>query len=215
MGDTISAPNNIRLNTHSPAFGARLRVYPLPVDSRLGRLELGASTYDGKWLNGFWFNAWGVDFNYFRDNVQARGEWLQTYRQMPGPNSADNRQGWYVQVGYFLTGLKLPGLPQSANQLLSKFEPLVRYSGINQRAAVQSEIITSPAIGFTGSPAVFAPHAREVALGLDYWFSPSMVWQNEFDFELPRAGGFYSDVGQPIHATANDRAFMSQFALGF
>lgn len=215
VGDTISAPNNIRLNTHSPAFGARLRVYPLPVDSRLGRLELGASTYDGKWLNGFWFNAWGVDFNYFRDNVQARGEWLQTYRQMPGPNSADNRQGWYVQVGYFLTGLKLPGLPQSANQLLSKFEPLVRYSGINQRAAVQSEIITSPAIGFTGSPAVFAPHAREVALGLDYWFSPSMVWQNEFDFELPRAGGFYSDVGQPIHATANDRAFMSQFALGF
>ena len=215
VGDTLTSPNNIRLNTHSPAFGARIRFYPLPVDTRLGRLELGVSTYDGKWLNGYWFNAWGVDFNYFRNNLQARGEWIQTYRQMPSPNSADNRQGWYVQVGYFLTGLKLPGLPQSANQLLSKFEPLVRYSGINQRAAVQSEIVTTPAISFTGSPAVFAPHAREVALGLDYWFSPSMVWQNEFDFELPRAGGLYSDTGQAIHATANDRAFMSQFAIGF
>ena len=215
VGDTLVSPNNIRLNTHSPAFGARIRVYPLPVDTRLGRLELGVSTYDGKWLNGYWFNAWGVDFNYFRDNLQARGEWIQTYRQMPSPQSADNRQGWYVQVGYFLTGFKLPGLPQAANQVLSKFEPLVRYSGINQRATVQSEVITTPEIGFTGSPAIFDPHAREVALGLDYWFTPSMVWQNEFDLELPRQGGFYSDTGDPIHATANDRAFLSQFAIGF
>jgi hypothetical protein len=156
-----------------------------------------------------------VDFNYFRDNLQARGEWIQTYRQMPSPQSADNRQGWYLQAGYFLSGLKVPGLPQSANQLLSKFEPVVRYSGTTQRAVVQSEIITSPEIGFTGSPAIFAPHAREVALGLDYWFTPSMAWQNEFDLELPSQGGFYSDTGDPIHATANDHAFLSQFAIGF
>jgi len=215
VGDVITGQNNIRLNTHSPAFGARIRVYPLPVDTRLGRLELGVSTYDGKWLNGYWLNGWGVDFNYFRDNLQARGEWIQTYRQMPSPQSADNRQGWYLQAGYFLSGLKVPGLPQSANQLLSKFEPVVRYSGTTQRAVVQSEIITSPEIGFTGSPAIFAPHAREVALGLDYWFTPSMAWQNEFDLELPSQGGFYSDTGDPIHATANDHAFLSQFAIGF
>jgi hypothetical protein len=215
VGDTLTSPNNIRLNTHTPAFGGRFRVYPLPVDSDLGRLELGVSTYDGKWLNGFWFNSWGVDFNYFRKNLQARGEWIQTYRQMPSPQSADNRQGWYVQAGYFLTGLKLPGVPIAANQLLSKLEPLVRYSGIDQHAVVQSLITTTPAIGFNGSPAIFTPHAREVALGLDYWFTPSLVWQNEFDFELPAQGGFYSDTGAPIHATANDRAFLSQFAIGF
>jgi hypothetical protein len=215
VGDTLTSPNNIRLNTHTPAFGARIRVYPLPVDTRLGRLELGASTYDGKWQDGFWFNSWGVDFNYFRGNLQTRGEWIQTYRQMPAPQSADNREGWYVQAGYFLTGLHVPGLPSSANQLLGKLEPLVRYSGINQRATVQSEVITTPEIGFTGSPAVFLPHAREVALGLDYWFSPSLVWQNEFDFELPRQGGYYSDTGDPIYATANDHAFLSQFAIGF
>jgi hypothetical protein len=92
---------------------------------------------------------------------------------------------------------------------------LVRYSGINQRAVVLSEIISTPSIGFSGSPAEFAPHAREVALGLDYWFAPSIVWQNEFDLELPRAGGFYSDTGMPVGATSNDRAFLSQLAVGF
>jgi hypothetical protein len=215
VGDTLVSPNNIHLNSHTPAFGARLRVYPLPVDSNLGRLELGASTYNGKWLNGFWFNSWGVDFNYFKDNLQTRGEWLQTYRQMPNGTGADNRQGWYVQVGYFLTGLRLPFVPAEANQIISKLEPLVRYSGVNQRAIVQSEIVTTPETSFTGSPAIFTPHAREVALGLDYWFAPSIVWQNEFDFELPRAGGFYSDTGLPVGATPNDHAFVSQFAIGF
>jgi len=215
VGDALASPNNIKLNTHTPAFGARLRVYPLPVDTKLGRLELGVSTYDGKWQNGLWFNAWGIDFNYLRNNLQARGEWIQTYRQMPDSQSADNRQGWYIQAGYFLTGLRLPELPQEIDRILAKFEPLVRYSGINQRAIVQSEIITTPEIGFSGSPSIFTPHARQVALGLDYWLTPATVWQNEFDFELPGQGGSYSDTGAPIHATANDRAFLSQFAVGF
>jgi hypothetical protein len=215
VGDTLVGVNNIKLNTHTPAFGARIRVYPLAADSNFGRLELGASTYNGKWLNGFWFNSWGLDFNYFRDNLQTRGEWVQTYRQMPQGSGADNRQGWYVQVGYFLTGLKLPAIPERINELIGKLEPLVRYSGINQRATVLGNIITTPQIGTTGSPALFAPHAREVSLGLDYWFAPSVVWQNQFDFELPRAGGFYSDTGQPVGATANDRAFVSQIAVGF
>jgi hypothetical protein len=215
VGDTLVSVNNIRVNTHSPAFGARFRVYPLPVDSDLGRLELGASTYDGKWLNDLWLTSWGIDFNYFRDNLQARGEWLQMYRQMPSGTGADNRQGWYVQVGYSLTGLQVPFVPPSINEVLSNLEPLVRYSGINQRATVQSEIATAPEIGFSGSPAVYLPHAREVALGLDYWFAPSIVWQNELDFELPRAGGLFSDTGLPVGATSNDRAFLSQFAIGF
>ena len=215
VGDTLVSVNNIRLNTHTPAFGARFRIYPLPADSDLGRLEFGASTYDGKWQNDLWLNSWGIDYNYFRGSLQTRGEWLQMYRQMPGGTGADNRQGWYVQAGYFLTGLRIPFLHPSITELVSKLEPLVRYSGINQRASVQSQISTTPAIGFTGSPALYLPHARQVALGLDYWFAPSIVWQNEFDFELPKAGGFFSDTGQPVGATRNDRSFVSQFAIGF
>ena len=48
-----------------------------------------------------------------------------------------------------------------------------------------------PDFGLNGSPATYAPHSREVALGLDYWIAPSIVWQNEFDIELPRAGGTF------------------------
>lgn len=215
VGDTLVAVNNIKLNSHTPSFGGRFRVYPLRADSNLGRLELGVSTYDGEWENGLWLTSWGADFNYFRDNLQARGEWIQTYRQMPQGIGADNRQGWYVQAGYFLTGLRLPLASPEINQYVDRLEPLVRYSGINQRGAVLGNIITTPQIGFTGSPALYAPHAREVALGLDYWLSPSIVWQNEMDFELPQAGGFYSDTGQAVGAYPNDRAFMSQFAVGF
>ncbi|MHB8381720.1 MAG: porin family protein [Candidatus Binataceae bacterium] len=230
VGDSLVGVNNIHLNSHMPAFGARFRVYPLPADSNLGRLELGASTYDGKWLNDFWYRSWGVDFNYLRGNLQARGEWLQSYREMPSGMGADNRQGWYVQAGYFLTGMRaraevmqqmqpywlhVPALPLAIDDFIDKLEPLVRYSGVNQRAVVQSEIITTPGIGFNGSPAAYAPHAREVALGLDYWFAPSIVWQNEFDLELPRAGGYYSDTGKPVGATPNDHAFLSQIAVGF
>jgi len=66
---------------------------------------------------------------------------------------------------------------------------LVRYSGVNQRAVVAEEISATPALGFNGSPSIFVPHAREVALGLDYWIAPAIVWQTEVDFEVPHAGG--------------------------
>ena len=83
VGEVVNPVNNITLNTNGKAYGARFRVYPLPLDSNLGRLELGASTLNGKWLNGNWYNAWGVDFAYLRGSLQARGEFLEMYRQMP------------------------------------------------------------------------------------------------------------------------------------
>src|SRR5208282_2990695 len=128
--------------------GARFRIYPLPLDSGMGRLELGASTYNGKWANGNWYNSWGVDFNYFTGNLQTRGEWLESYRQMPMGQAADNRQGWYVQAGYFLNGIDVPGLPARLDDYIHRFEPLVRYSGIN------------------GPPATSRPPPRKVARGL-------------------------------------------------
>ena len=54
--------------------------------------------------------------------------------------------------------------------------------------------------------------------GLDYWIAPSIVWQNEFDIELPRAGGYFIDGSgetTPAGSIPNDKAFLSQFTVGF
>lgn len=217
----VNPVNNIGINTNGRAFGARLRAYPFPLDSNLGRLEVGASTLDGKWLDGNWYNAWGVDFAYLKGSLQARGEYLEMYRQMPNAD-ADNRQGWYVQAGYFLNGLSIPGLPGPVQDVTRRLEALVRYSGVNQRAIVLDEVSTIPSLGFSGSPSIFSPHAREVALGLDYWIAPSIVLQSEVDFELPEAGGSLisfqgssTPTTRPVGATSNDVAFLTQLAIGF
>jgi hypothetical protein len=222
VGQTLNPQNNIGINTNGRAFGGRFRLYPFPLDAGLGRLELGASTYDGKWLNSNWFNAWGVDFAYLNNDVQARGEFVQSYRQMPGGAAPDNRQGWYMQAGYFLQHVPSLHLGERLDNTIHRLELLTRYSGVNQRAIVAEEVSTIPAIGFSGSPAIFSPHAREVALGVDYWIEPSIVWQTEFDFELPRAGGTIlafnganTATATAAGATANDRALLTQFAIGF
>lgn len=221
VGQALNSVNNITANTNGKAFGTRLRFYPFPLDSELGRLEVGASTYDGKWQNGLWLTTWGVDFAYHWRSLQARGEYLEAYRQMPNGAAPDNRQGWYVQAGYFLNGVHLPFLG-NFSRYFARLEPLIRYSGVNQRAVVAEEIATTPSFGFNGSPAVFAPHAREVALGLDYWIAPSIVWQTEFDLELPLAGGTLYTFGgastpsaSSVGATTNDQAILTQLAIGF
>jgi hypothetical protein len=221
-GQTLNPVTNIQTNTNGKAFGTRIRFYPFPLDSNLGRLELGASTYNGKWLNGNWFNSWGIDYAYLNGNLQTRGEYVQTYRQMPGGAALDKRQGWYIQFGYFLQGLPLPQLPLGLDRYIENLEPLVRYSGVNQRAVVGEEISTVPGLAFSGSPAIFTPHAREVALGIDYWIEPSIVWQTEFDIELPRAGGTLfsfngatTPTASAIGATSNDHAILTQFVIGF
>jgi hypothetical protein len=222
VGQTLNPQNNIGINTNGRAFGGRFRLYPLPLDAGLGRLELGASTYDGKWLDSNWFNAWGVDFAYLNNDFQARGEFVQSYRQMPAGAAPDNRQGWYLQAGYFLQHVPSLHLGEEVDNALHRLELVTRYSGVNQRAIVAEEVSTIPAIGFNGSPAIFSPHAREVALGVDYWIEPSIVWQTEFDLELPRAGGTilaFNGANTPTAtaagATANDRALLTQFAIGF
>jgi hypothetical protein len=232
MGAALGGPSSVASSqTNGKSIGGRLRIYPLPLEAEMGRLELGASTYNGKWMNGNWFNSWGVDFNYFKDSFQARGEWLESYRQMPSGMSTDHRQGWYLQLGYFLNQVNAPMVPAEVNDYIHRLEPLVRYSGVNQRGVASDDIAAAtgtgfggtqvglvPDFGITGSPALYAPHSREVALGLDYWIAPSIVWQNELDFELPEAGGLFvssTGVETPVGAVPNDRAFLSQFTIGF
>jgi len=150
---------------------------------------------------------------------------------MPAPFSQDNRQGWYVQLGYFLNQINLPGVSDEINNYFHRLEPLVRYSGVNQHFVDVDDITGAtgigagglqtgliPDFGLSGSPALFAPHSREVALGLDYWVAPSIVWQNEFDIELPHAGGTFihgAGMTSPVGSVPNDHAFLSQFTVGF
>jgi hypothetical protein len=232
IGETLNPLTGTNIDTNGKGFGGRFRFYPIPIEADLGRLELMATTYNGKWQNGLWYNSWGVGYAYRFGPFRTRGEWAQTYRQMPSLSGAaaypgccghENRQGWYTMLGYSLYGIPHPNLGSWLEPRFDKTEFLVRYSGVNQRAILANDISTAPIQGFSGSPAIFSPHAREVALGLDYWFQPDIVWQNEIDFELPRAGGtLYNFVGgatppvaTSVGATTNDVAVMTQFTLGF
>lgn len=110
-------------------------------------------------------------------------------------------------------------------------EPLIRYSGVNQHFVAIDDVTGAtgaamgglqaglvPDFGLSGSPALFAPHSREIAIGLDYWIAPSIVWQNEFDIELPESGGTFvaaDGTMSPVGQVPNDRAFLSQFTVGF
>lgn len=207
--------NNIKTNTNGIAYGGRLRVYPLPLDAEIGRLEFGVSTYNGKWLDGNWFTSWGIDTAYHVGPFEFRGEYLETARQMPAPASADNRQGWYVQAGYQLYDLHFT---PDIDRYLSRLELVARYSGQNQRAVViDPEEPIIPGNGTDVSPSLLAPHAREVALGIDYWIAPSVVWKLEYDIELPNNGGFQiapDGIATPASAQT-DRALITQFAIGF
>jgi hypothetical protein len=74
-----------------------------------------------------------------------------------------------------------------------------------------------PGNGMDVSPSLMTPHAREVALGFDYWISPSVVWKLEYDIEIPKDGGFQvTPDGMSMPASArNDRAIITQFSVGF
>jgi hypothetical protein len=233
-GQMWNFPNNVDVSKHSKGFGARLRVYPIPLHCEMGRLELGVSTYDGKWASsGYqskWFNSYGLSFAYMWNELETRGEWLETWRQMPmlpgggqigSPylNATDHRQGWYYQLGYQLAKLDLPAPLDQFNDAIHRTELLVRYSGQNQRAFVMPEIPTSPGgAGGDVSASTFVPHAREVALGIDYFIAPSIVWKLEYDIEVPHSGGYIIDPDKDTSSPAgapNDHAFITQLAIGF
>ena len=108
----MSSPTAMAFSqTNGKSIGARFRIYPLPVDTKWGRLELGASTYNGKWNNGDWFNSWGVDFNYSSATCRPAASGCHRIARCRWGRRPDNRQGWYVQAGYFFSGVKVPGLP--------------------------------------------------------------------------------------------------------
>src|SRR5208337_5180472 len=232
IGEKLNPLTGTNIATNGKGFGGRFRLFPLPISEDWGRLELMASTYNGKWLDSLWYNSWDVGYAYRVGPFRTRGEYGQTYRQMPTLTAAaaypgccdhENRQGWYAMAGFFLYGIPHPYLGDWLEPRFDKFEFLVRYSGVNQRAILANDITTAPVQGFSGSPSIFSPHAREVALGLDYWLAPSIVLQSEVDIELPGKGGtLYNFPGSasfptasPIGTTQNDVAAMTQLTIGF
>src|SRR5215510_10677161 len=176
--------NNTDQN-RAKGYGARIGVELLPYDAGLGRLRLGASTFDGQWgtQSKLWFTSWGVDAVYQNGPLALRGEYLQTHRAMPTNIPDDKRAGWYIQASYRLQALAVPYLDHT--------ELIVRYSGQNQNALTPDEL----AAGFLRKP-------RLVAVGLDYWLAPSVVWKLEYDREVPAGVG-------------DSNAVLTQFALGF
>jgi hypothetical protein len=70
-------------------------------------------------------------------------------------------------------------------------ELVARYSGLNQRAVTED-----------AAEEGLVPHPRQVAVGLNYWLTPSVVGKLEYDRELPRDA-------------ANDDVIRGQIAVGF
>jgi hypothetical protein len=176
--------NNTDQN-RAKGYGARIGFDLLPYDAELGRLRLGASTFDGQWdvHNKLWFTSWGVDAVYQNGPLALRGEYLQTHRAMPTSIPDDKREGWYIQAAYLLQAVPVPYLDHT--------EFIVRYSGQNQNALTPDALEE----GFLRKP-------RLVAVGLDYWIAPSVVWKLEYDRDMPARVG-------------DNNALLTQFAVGF
>jgi hypothetical protein len=186
-GDELGAPlvsNNIDLNK-GKGFGARVALYPLPLAREWGRLKLGASTYDGTWDEGGdeWFTSWGLDFAYQYEEIELRGEYLWTRRELQGM-SDDRRNGWYLQAAYRLSRL--------ADPYLSRTALVLRYSGIDQTGLAPDE---DDEEGRLRDP-------QQVALGLNYWLTPSVVGKLEYDLDL--ASG-----------ESSEHALRAEIAVGF
>ncbi len=173
-------PNNLD-NNRGKGYGARLALYPLPLDNPVGRLMLGASTFDGKWDEGgnFWFTSWGLDLAYQLAELEVRAEYVRTMRQMPADVGNDDREGWYAQAAYKLSAVGIA--------YLDRVEIVARYAGVNQRAVTDEELL---------------PHPRQVAVGFDYWITPSVAWKLEYDRDLPENA-------------PSDDAVRTQIAVGF
>lgn len=163
----VLVSNNTDFNRNK-GFGARFALYPLPLDLELGRLKLGASTFNGRWGAGDerWFTSWGVDLAYQLGDLDVRGEYLQTRREFPGAPD-DERDGWYLQAAYKLS--------KAPVDVLRRMELVLRFSGLEQ-----SELSVTPG----GEERLRDP--RQLAFGIDYWLTPSVAAKLEYDWDSLR-----------------------------
>lgn len=162
-GAALEAANNVDFNKNK-AIGGRIGFRPLPFSSNLGRLKLGASTYHGKWddKGDQWVHIWGVDSAYQTGPLELRGEYANMLRELPGGQSSEHREGWYVQAAYKLSQIALP--------FINRTELVFRYSQQRQPFDHDSE------------EREFV-RGQQYSLGYNYWLTPSTVWKFEYDFD--------------------------------
>ena len=111
IGERLNPLTGTNIATNGKGYGGALQA--LSAADRLRTLDAWswmATTYNGKWLDGLWYDSWGVGYAYRVGPFRTRGEWAQTYRQMPNLTGAaaypgccghENRQGWYAHVWLF------------------------------------------------------------------------------------------------------------------
>lgn len=193
--------NNVDINRNK-AFGARLEMFPLPLDWEAGWLRFGGSTYNGKWdeAGEQWFTSWGLDGLYWYDDFELRGEFISTRRALDGPQN-DLRDGWYLQASYQLASL----LPSP----LDRLELVARYAEMNNRFPQEEEeedddehVEFGRVFSGGDDSGELLNRPREISIGLDYWITPSFVAKVEYDRIIPR--------GEPT----NDQIWV-ELALGF
>ena len=109
--------------TNGKSFGGRFRVYPFPIDANLGRLEVGVSSYDGKWLDGKWLTSWGVDFAYCWAACRRVANGSSRIARCPPPSNKTIAKAGIVQLGYLPQQLNLPGVPDDINNYVHRLEP--------------------------------------------------------------------------------------------
>jgi len=160
--------NNHTDNNGAKAWGARVGFRPFPFDWEVGRLKLGASTYNGIWRSKRWLNAWGLDTSYQYEPFELRGEYIGFHREMGSGEKTDNRNGWYLQGGY-----KLSGVPV---RFIDRSEVVVRFSGVNSPRIPDFDTAEHP----------FVKRPRQFSLGWDYHLNPSSMWKLEYDRDFPR-----------------------------
>ena len=153
-------------NDNHKAFGGRIGFRPLPyvtvgfsgMTSKLSPMAgTGVPVSDGRLYN------LGVDAAYTRKYLSIRGEWLHAHLNSMstafvdvGPMTmvipATTWNSWYIQGSYKLAGLT--DMPY-----ISNLEPVFRYSMITTHGFSDFAMIDE----------------RRWTLGLDYWFTPSIV----------------------------------------
>jgi hypothetical protein len=132
-------------------------------------------------------SLWAVDLNYKKGNWDVRLEYGATYQHTAdfiGNNI--RRQGFYAQVGY--RPFDLP------NGILQRTELVYRYGYVDFRGIDPTAL--DLVNGSYGTPVDVPVRRQQNEFGIDYWFSPRLVWK--FAYQINDEPGFHLHDNQFI-----------------
>ena len=179
-------------NNGNKAVGGRIGIRPLPYLS-VGVSAMTASISGNEGIGGSVtsgnYHLEDVDFAFTRKNWDVRGEYIRSHldslltavdsTSAPAMIPASNWHNWYLQAAYRLAGV-------SDNKILSHVEPVIRYSQLH----------------ISGFDLFRDGEEDRWTLGLDYWFSSSLVAKTAYENR--------NYLNEP-----NEDVFRMQLAFGF